>query len=439
MFTLVAMSALAPAVLAAPQEAVAPVNIEERIEAYQEAFQAGMEAGTLDWPTVQALANDALSGVDFSTLSMDQILQLHEKNILEYAGRTGDAFTRLESFADPDTATGAKAAMLRAMFAGNQSQDPRDTVKVLTAALEHKHLSEVMSDPMAQNFLFSLGQNPEPVLKGSESALLGFAESIDESIAPEAAVGFGGLWDAIMAAKTSDADDARREKIRTHFVEIGKAKVAQIEDERMAEWFKDSLKYLDGAAARGMLIDHEVPQLTFLWSSDPSITSMSDLRGKVVVLDFWATWCGPCIGSFPQVRDLVSHYEGYPVAVVGVTSPQGTFFGADGQRTDCEGAPEKEFELTPGFIDAKEITWTVVYSEENVFNPDFGIRGIPHVAIVDTKGVVRYNGLHPAVDPEKKHEYINGLLEEAGLPHPTEEAMDDADHGHEDGSDHDHE
>ena len=81
----------------------------------------------------------------------------------------------------------------------------------------------------------------------------------------------------------------------------------------------------------------------------------------------------------------------------------------------------------------------MVYSEENVFNPDFGIRGIPHVAIVDTKGVVRYNGLHPAVDPEKKHEYINGLLEEAGLPHPTEEAMDDADHGHEDGSDHDHE
>lgn len=444
MHMLTVLTALAPVVLASPQDASAPVNLDERVEAYQAAFQKGMEEGTLDWPTVQEMARTALDGVDFNNLTMDQILKLHELNILEYAGRTGDAYARLEAYTDPESVQGAKAAMLRAVFAGSQQRDPRETVKVLTAALEHPKLKDVMSDPIAQNFLFSLSQNEEPVLKGSEEPLLKFAESIDQSISPEAAVGFGGLWDAIQASKTSDANNERREAIRQKFVTIGHEKVGQITDERMAEWFKDSLKYLDGAAAKGMLIDHDVPQLTFLWSSDPSISSMEDFKGKVVVLDFWATWCGPCIGSFPQVAQLVEHYKDYPVAVVGVTSPQGTFFTDSGERVDTEGNPDKEFELTPAFMDAKNVTWTVVYSEENVFNPDFGIRGIPHVAIVDPAGKVRYNGLHPAIDPEKKHEYINALLKEAGLPYPEESddhaEGDDQGHDHsDDGSDPGHE
>ena len=47
------------------------------------------------------------------------------------------------------------------------------------------------------------------------------------------------------------------------------------------------------------------------------------MKGNVVVVDFWATWCGPCVGSFPQVKELVEYYKGYNVTVLGLTSPQG--------------------------------------------------------------------------------------------------------------------
>jgi hypothetical protein len=64
------------------------------------------------------------------------------------------------------------------------------------------------------------------------------------------------------------------------------------------------------------------------------------------------------------------------------------------------------------------MTWPVVFTEQSVFNPDFGVSGIPHVAIIDPAGVVRFNALHPGQDAEGKYHKIDGLLTEFGLPAP---------------------
>jgi len=148
-------------------------------------------------------------------------------------------------------------------------------------------------------------------------------------------------------------------------------------------------------------------------------TDLAALKGKVVLVDFWATWCGPCIASFPNVAEVVKRYEGYDVAVVGVTSLQGFVSGLEGGRVDTKGNPEKEMALMKDFMKAKAMTWTVAFSQQEVFNPDYGILGIPYVAIIAPDGTVRHAGLHPGGSLAEKAEKIDAILKEFKLKAPA--------------------
>jgi thiol-disulfide isomerase/thioredoxin len=172
-------------------------------------------------------------------------------------------------------------------------------------------------------------------------------------------------------------------------------------------------------AAAAALVGAAAPELDFIWSSKEGLANLSDLRGQVVVLDFWATWCGPCVSSFPQVRELTAHYADSPVAVVGVTSLQGAVMGLEAKPINTKGDPEREMALMKDYMKAKEITWTVVFSEQPVFNEDYGIQGIPYVAIIAPDGTVRHTGLHPASPLAEKTEKIDAILREFKLPVPA--------------------
>jgi thiol-disulfide isomerase/thioredoxin len=196
------------------------------------------------------------------------------------------------------------------------------------------------------------------------------------------------------------------------------------DEDEMNDRLRSRAKFLTGPAARGELIGGKGPNVEYLWVSDGrSEKSLRDHTGKVVVLDFWATWCGPCIGSFPNVREMQERYKGYDVDIVGVTSLQGKHYGADGP-VDVEGKPSEEYKLMQQFMGEKDITWTIAFSKEDVFNPMYGVNGIPHVAILDVDGKVVENGLHPGMDAEHKYEVIDGLLHKAGKKHPEHTKKD---------------
>ena len=148
---------------------------------------------------------------------------------------------------------------------------------------------------------------------------------------------------------------------------------------------------------------------------------MADLRGKVVIVDFWATWCGPCVRSFPNVRKLQERYKNYDVVILGVTSIQGRHIDRINKKTiDTKGNPENEMELMKTFMKQQNMTWKVAFAKQGVYNPDYGVHGVPHIAIIDAEGKVRYNGINPNSDPYEEAEKIDALLKEAGLKYPTE-------------------
>lgn len=194
----------------------------------------------------------------------------------------------------------------------------------------------------------------------------------------------------------------------TRSAELATRVTGQLEQQMQAE------------STRARLVGNPAPELNFTWATEDGLSLLSDLQGKVVVLDFWATWCGPCVRSFPQVRELTDHYAGSPVEVVGVTSLQGRVHGLESTPINTRDDADREHALMHDYIAKHDINWTIAFSEQEVFNPDYGITGIPHMAIVAPDGTLRHVGLHPAMPHAEKVAMVDAILAEFDLPIPAE-------------------
>lgn len=116
-----------------------------------------------------------------------------------------------------------------------------------------------------------------------------------------------------------------------------------------------------------------------LKSTTGKTIKLSDYKGKIVIVDFWATWCPPCRKGIPDLIDIQNKYKG-KVVVIGIS--------VDHEKTVKEVLP---------FVKKYGINYPVVYSNDNVVNDYGGIESIPTSFIIDQKGNVvnRHVGLYP--------------------------------------------
>ena len=224
---------------------------------------------------------------------------------------------------------------------------------------------------------------------------------------------------AFVAEKISTAEKEEiRQKVLKQYT--GLLSTERYREGRRRARVELAIQYLEGPYATGMLVGTKAPELNFLWMSSGKEKSLDDLKGKVVILDFWATKCGPCIGIMPNMRALTKRYTGYLVEIIGVTSVMGYHVDVkNGKTIQTKGSPEYEFELMRTFMKDQNMNWRVAFTSQNVMNMDYGVLDIPHIVIIDAKGNVRYNGVDPFSAPYHKADLIDGLLKEAGLSCPA--------------------
>jgi peroxiredoxin len=126
------------------------------------------------------------------------------------------------------------------------------------------------------------------------------------------------------------------------------------------------------------VLDQPLPDIT-LTSRQGETFRLSDMKGHIIFLNFWATWCEPCRDEMPALQQLQDEQAANGVQVVAVTDP-------------TYGQTEEDI---AAFIERYNLTLTIALSSDPAVYNTFGIVALPITFIIDWQGTVRYRHIGP--------------------------------------------
>ncbi len=102
---------------------------------------------------------------------------------------------------------------------------------------------------------------------------------------------------------------------------------------------------------------------------DGSTFNLDALGGKVVLIDFWATWCGPCLQELPHLKKIAKEFAGQPLVMISVS-------------LDSNPLAWRQF------VEKHEMTWVQYRDADHKLADEFGVKSIPHYFTIDSDGVL---------------------------------------------------
>jgi peroxiredoxin len=112
------------------------------------------------------------------------------------------------------------------------------------------------------------------------------------------------------------------------------------------------------------------PQLTMKDINGNDIR-LSNLKGKYVLLDFWATWCAPCMAQMPFIKKLHTDFSSDKLVIIGISE-------------------DRSIDKFKSEIAKGQMNWLNVFDENNKIEHQFGINAIPTTILINKEGIITY-------------------------------------------------
>ena len=147
---------------------------------------------------------------------------------------------------------------------------------------------------------------------------------------------------------------------------------------------KDAIGRLKRREKHYNLLGGPAPELTSIGASFPGDKkTLAALRGKVVLLDFWATWCGPCYSAFPSLNEWETEYKKDGLVILGLSRYEGRVNGATMDNPT-------ELAFLKQFRKDEKLTYDLLVATDPTNHITYSATGLPTTVLIDRKGTVRY-------------------------------------------------